>query len=92
MGIKFSIINIWQGSEYTSSSEYTSVTQGSAENSPSYTFDRFLSIPWALELLGLEYTKVLNISRLCINCILKIFSILNVMGSVCAEVLNVSGV
>ena len=47
---------IWQGFEYASSSEYISVTQGSVENSPSYMFGRFLSIPWALNLPGLEYT------------------------------------
>ena len=31
-----------------------SVTQGSVVNSPSCMFDRFLSIPWALNLPGLE--------------------------------------
>ena len=41
-----------------------SVTQGSVVNSPSYMFDRFLSIPWALNLPGLEYTRVVNIPRL----------------------------
>ena len=39
------------------------LTQGSAENSPSYMFDRFLSIPWALNMLGLKYTKVVNMPR-----------------------------
>ena len=81
-----------QGSEYVSSSEYTSVTQGSVENSTSYMFDRFLSVPWALNMLGLEYARVVNMPRFCVNCILKILSILNVMSSEYAKVLNVSGV
>ena len=51
----------WQGSEYASSSEYTSVTQGSVENSPPHMFKRFLSVSWALSMLGLEYTRVMNI-------------------------------
>ena len=38
------------------SSEYTSLAQGSIESSPPYMFDRFLSIPWALNMLGLNYT------------------------------------
>ena len=67
-----------QGSEYASSSEYTSVTRGSVENSPSYMFDRFLSIPWALILLGLEYARAVNMPRFCVNNILKILSILKV--------------
>ena len=62
--IKFSIINIWQGSEYASSSENISITHGSVENSPSYMFDRFLSISWALSLPGLAYTRVVNKPRL----------------------------
>ena len=62
--IKFSIIDIWQGSEYASSSENTSVTQGSVENSSSYMFGRFLSIPWALSMPGLKYTRVVNMPRL----------------------------
>ena len=86
--IKFFITNIWRGSEYTSSSENTSVTQGSVENSPSYMFDRFLSIPWAFNMLGLEYTWVVNMSRFCVNYIL---GILNVFSSEYAKVLNVSG-
>ena len=51
-------INTWQGSEYASSSENTSVTQGSVENSPSYMFDRFLIIHWAWICKGREYAKV----------------------------------
>ena len=62
--IKFSIINNWEGSEYASSSENNSVTQGSVEKSPSYMFGRFLSIPlgsqsaraWIYK--GREYAKV----------------------------------
>ena len=41
-----------------------SVAQGSVENSPSYMFDRFLSIPWALNMLGCEYIRVVNMARL----------------------------
>ena len=37
---KFSIIDIWHGSEYASCYEYASVTQSSVENAPSYIFDR----------------------------------------------------
>ena len=44
--IKFSIIDIFRGSEYASSFEYASVTQGSVH------------IPRVLNLLGLEYTRV----------------------------------
>ena len=47
-----------------SRSENNSVTQGSVENSPPYMFDRFLSIPWALNLPGFEYTRVANMPRL----------------------------
>ena len=62
--IKFSIINIWRGSRYASSSEYTSVTQGSVENTPSYMFDRFLSMLLALNMRELHYTRVVNMPRL----------------------------
>ena len=34
--------------------------QSSEESSPSYMFDRSLSIPWALNMLGLEYARVVN--------------------------------
>ena len=76
-------MDIWQGSKYTSSSEYTSVTQGSEEKHPSYMFDRFLSIPLALSILELEYARVVNIPRLhMVLCkLLKILSILNVLSS-----------
>ena len=93
--IKFYIIDIWQGSEYASSSEYTSVTQGSVENNPSYIFHRFPSIPWALNMLELQYTRVVNTPRsLMVLCKLyfKILSILNVLSSEYAKDLNGSGV
>ena len=44
-------------------------------------FDRFLSIPWALNMLGLEYRRALNMPRFCVNCFLKILCILNVLNS-----------
>ena len=52
-------------------------------------FDRFLSIPWALNKLWFECTRVVNMSRFCVNCILKILSIFNVLSSENAKVLNV---
>ena len=58
-------------------------------------FDRFLSIPWALNLPGLEYTRVVNMPRLhmvlYVNSVLKNLIILNVLSSEYAKVLNVSG-
>ena len=90
--VKYLLIDVWQYSEYALDSEYVSVTQGSVENSLSYMFERFLSIPWALNMLVLEYTTVLNIPRFCINCVLKILTILNVLSSEYAKVLIVSGV
>ena len=45
-------------------SENNSVTQGSVENNPSYMSGRFLSILWALNLPGLEYTRVANMPSL----------------------------
>ena len=77
---------------YVSSSEYTNVTQGSVENSLSYMFDRFLIFPWVLNTLGLEYTRVMNMPRLCVNCILKILSVFNVLSSEYGKVLYVPGV
>ena len=62
--IKFSIIDISQGPEYALNFEYTSATQGSVENSQSYIFDRFLSFPWALNMLGLKYTRAVIMPRL----------------------------
>ena len=65
-------------------------------------FDRFLSIPWAVNMLGLDYARVVNMTRFCVNFILKIISILNVSILICeyselsilsseyAKVLNVS--
>ena len=55
-------------------------------------FDRFLSVPRALNIIGFEYTRVVNMPRFYVNCILKILSILNVLSSEYAKVLNVSGV
>ena len=52
--IKFPIIDILQDSEYVSSSEYASATQGSVENDPLYMFDRVLRIPRIINILGLE--------------------------------------
>ena len=89
---KFSIIDIWQGAEYASRSEYTSVTPDFEKNILSYTFVRFLSIPWVLNMLGLEYTRVVNMPRSCVNCILKILRILSVLSPEYAMVLNVLGV
>ena len=43
-------------------------------------------------MLGLEHTRVVNMPRFCVNCILKMLSILNVLSSEYAKVLNVSGV
>ena len=65
------------------------------ENNLSHMFDRFLSIPWALNLIGLEYTWSCicqGSTWFCINFVLKILIILNVLSSEYAKVLNVSGV
>ena len=43
-------------------------------------------------MLGLENARVVNMPRFCVNCILKIPSILNVLSSEYAKVLNVSGI
>ena len=61
------------------------------ENRLSYMFDRFLSISWAFNMLVLKYTRIVNMQRFYVNCILKILSILNVLSSEYAKVLNVSG-
>ena len=66
--------------------EKTSVTQGSVENSPSYMFVRFLSIPWALNMPGSWICQ--GYTCFCVNCILKILSIFNVLSSEYAKVLN----
>ena len=34
------------------------------ENVPSYMFDRVLSVPRVINMLGLEYTKFMNMARL----------------------------
>ena len=57
-------MDIWQCSEYTSSSEQAGVTQSSVENKPSYMFGMVLNIPQILNMLGLEYAKVVNKPRL----------------------------
>ena len=44
------MIDIWQGSEYASISEYASATQDSVENGH--------HIPRVLNILGLEYTTI----------------------------------
>ena len=61
----FSIIDIWQGFEYVSSSEYASVTQGSVENGlwiwQSYTefcVKGSLKIHGVSNVLSTEYAKV----------------------------------
>ena len=36
----------------------------SVENGTSYMFDRVLSIPRILRMLGLEYTRIVNMPRL----------------------------
>ena len=45
-----------------------------------------------INMLGLENARVANMPRFCVNCILKIPSILNVLSSEYAKVLNVSGI
>ena len=62
--IKLHIIDIWQGFKYVWSSEYASAAQGSLENDPSYMFDRVLRIPRIINMLGLEFTRVVNMIRL----------------------------
>ena len=54
--IKFSIIDIWQGSEYASNCEYASITQSSVENGPSYYSDYQYARAWM-------YTRYVNMSR-----------------------------
>ena len=70
--------------EYASSSECASVTQGSVENYPSYSS-------------SLQYAKGFNIQGLricqgctgfCVNCILKIHHIWNVLNWVLNKVLH----
>ena len=62
--IKFSVIDIWQCSVYAMSSEYVSVTQGFCKKWNILYVDRVLSIPRILTMLGLEYTRVVNMPRL----------------------------
>ena len=53
-------------------------------------FDRFLSTPRALNILELEYTRVMNMQRFYVNCTLKILSVLIVLSYEYVKVLNVS--
>ena len=53
-------------------------------------FVRVLSIPWALNILELEYTRVMNMKRFYVNCTLKILSVLIVLSYEYVKVLNVS--
>ena len=62
--IKFSVFDIWQGSVYALSSEYVSVTQCLCNKWNILYVDRGLSIPRILTMLGLEYTRVVNMPRL----------------------------
>ena len=62
--IKFSVFDVWQGSVYALSSEYVSVTQGFYNKWNILYVDRVLSIPWIFAMLGLEYTRVVNMPRL----------------------------
>ena len=57
------MIDIWQGFEYASSSEYAIVKQCSIENAPLYMFDKVLSIHRVLIKLGLEYIRTVNMPR-----------------------------
>ena len=69
---QLSVIDIWHGSKYAS------VIQDSVQNGPSYMFDRALSIPRVINMLGDESTRIVNMTRLhrvlcfCVNGILKI--------------------
>ena len=53
-------------------------------------FVRVLSIPRALNILELEYTRVMNMKRFYVNCTLKILSVLIVLSYEYVKVLNVS--
>ena len=80
--IKFSMIDIWKGSEYTSSSDCASITQS--------------SVPRVISMLRFEYKQRMWIcqgfTRFCVNCILKIKGILNALSFEYAKIVNVSGV
>ena len=54
--MKFSIIDIWQGSKYASSFEYASVAQDSVENSPSNSSGSQYARAWIYKVC--EYVKV----------------------------------
>ena len=55
-------------------------------------FERFLSLPWALNMLDLKCTRVVNMPRFYVNCNLKILGILSVLSFEYDKVSNVSGV
>ena len=55
------------GFEYASRSECAGITQGSVGNGPLHMFDRVLSIHRVLRMLGLEYTRVVNMPMFVIN-------------------------
>ena len=81
MAPKFSIIDISQGFEYASSFEYDSVTQSSVH------------ISRVLNMFGLniqEWWICQGYTGFSVNCILKIYGILNVSSSEYAKVSNVS--
>ena len=68
------MVDNWQCSKYASSSEYASVTQGFEVTSPSYMFDRALSIPRVLNIPGLNIKGLWiweGYTEFCVNCILK---------------------
>ena len=47
--------------------KYANVTQGSVEDTLSYMFDSVLSIPRVLNMLGLEYARILNMRDRFLN-------------------------
>ena len=54
--IKLFIIDIWEGSQCTSRSEYASVTHGSIENGPPFSLGSQYTRAWIY--IGYEYVKV----------------------------------
>ena len=66
-------IDVWQDSKYSAGYEYGSVTQGSQENAPLKIFDRVLNMPLFWN------SRVTGSSKFCINCILEIHGILNML-------------
>ena len=70
----------WQDSEYSSGSEYGRVTQGSQQNLPLSIFDKVLNRVLPLVWNG----RVTESCEFCVNCVLKIQGILNML-----QVLNI---